>query len=451
LKIIFQKSKDEIHRKKKFAKKTRGELKATNFKKLKPIRKKRKPKNFEGDHVVFFKDAEEVLDEISFTPKEKFTTAEQKKWVKRNALVDKVNDRNIFKQNFDKESGKHVSTTITLKQSLRLKKGQKLFFKIIDEQNNTRQYFIGMKCVTCEIYREHTHLGFNANGEKNHKTSLPGHESFHNSKSNPYRRCTKPQDERQFKMKVHNNYSKYSPADQDKTFADQNGLCFLSKLPISWAKGKISVNAIINHGGKNSEDSHVYSNISLILPALNIAQHGETIGDLKEMWIFYANFKFEEHMDHSKKFVDQQHWKPEESGVTASSVENPKLYDDQRMELCLKPIVMKMISDNARDDVTKGRIRAKSITTKNAIHVLLYPLIIELFVKHRGMCAISGIPFTIGNGRQRFSVDRLDDALPHYTATIEKDDDGKDLPVVVGIDNCQLILRTFNGKKKSFA
>jgi hypothetical protein len=414
---------------------------------IQPPRKKPKPQNFEGDHDAFFKDAEKLLDELSFTPKENFKVTEQNRWTKRNALVSKVNDRNIFNQNFDKESGKHVSTTITLKQSLRLKKDQKLFFKTIDENN--RQYFIGLKCVTCEIYREFTDLCFNANnGGKNHETALPGHETFKNFKSNPCRRCTQPQDKRQFKNGIHNRYPKYTPADQDKTFADQNGLCALSKLPISWAKGKISVNAITNHGGKNSEESHVYSNISLILPALNIRQDGETIGDLKDMWIFYANLKFDEHMDHSKKFVMQQHWEPKQSGVIAVAAENKKLYNDQRMEKCLNAIVMQMILRNTRHDVDAGRIRAKSITTKNAIHDLLYPLIIELFVKQRGMCAISGIPFTIRNGRQRFSIDRLNDDEPHYTATIETDADGNDMPVVVGIDNCQLVLRTCNGPTK---
>jgi hypothetical protein len=98
------------------------------------------------------------------------------------------------------------------------------------------------------------------------------------------------------------------------------------------------------------------------------------------------------------------------------------------------------------EDVVKNI--KKLVTTKNAIHVLLYLFIIELFVRQHGICAISGIPFSIGNGRQRFSHALFYDALPHYTATIEKDDDGKYLPVVVGIDNCQLILRTFNGSSK---
>lgn len=294
-----------------------------------------------------------------------------------------------------------------------------------------------MMCVVCKICQPRTPEFFQVgNGSKNFKSSEPGHEFLRNSVSYPCKNC-------------------YSVLTQ-KYRATEDGFItnLLSKYPllsVTWfhetlkkqnGKGLISNTQMnLTTNGENCAGIHRYSNIKehitencfLEIQELNAAQ-GNAIPDLFEAWKsvyshFVACFVKDDETDYLKPFQEHYHLKPKELGL--SYVDGSNSYNKACYEKHFPTILHHMIKRHINEDIKKNRFQLPPNVSRAQFIKMVYPNAIVQLEKQKAKCAYTNVGLTIKNLWTRFSFERINNDLPHFTA------DGK-------LANCIFICRLFN-------
>lgn len=92
------------------------------------------------------------------------------------------------------------------------------------------------------------------------------------------------------------------------------------------------------------------------------------------------------------------------------------------------------IENHITSDIKKKRFKLPKNTTSAQFAKIVYPHAIIQLEKQKGRCAFIGIALTVENIWTRFSLDRIDNNLPHF------EQDGT-------LSNSVFVCRLFNGPK----
>jgi hypothetical protein len=324
-----------------------------------------------------------------------------------------------------------LRTYLASAKKLKLKKGCKL---------ENGQMF--MMCVVCEIFRPRTTEYFDASmGGSNFVTSLPGHEYLCNSISRPCKKCWVVLSQKHHATEsgfirhlLWASYPKLTVEWFYDTLQKQNGNGIITNMKLKLTTN--SQNSAGIHRKDNSVD-HVPENCFLEVQELNVPQY-DSIPDLQAAWVevyslLVTYFDEDEPLDCFQPFQENLTATPKSLGINI----NPRTYayNKELRNKYLKYILHCDIRSHILEDVKKQRFKLPPETTMNQFVKLVYPNAIAQLKKQEGRCAYSHIGLTIPNLWTRFSFERLDNNLPHFT------NDGK-------LPNCVFICRLFNGSRQ---
>lgn len=312
--------------------------------------------------------------------------------------------------------------------------------------NKDGEAIILMKCAnpSCEDpWKERVpNYFFKSNKGKNWLLSKPGYETLHNSISTSCKQCRILQ--QSFKIanyhltQENHVFCRYSKLTRDwfeKESNKHNGRYYISNQLINLNKDdfyRASPNRKNNTIEKKPSE-HSPENCEIIELVFNISQY-DVIEDISKAisHIFeLAIHGFEHGIDTSNLVEDAKRnfasLSCRENGVDAHLIKDRSNYDKQRRDRDLKYILVRMIYHSINRDKTKRRselIDEDYPTIKNNIF--------QLLIDQKFICAYSGVSMKIENGSQRFSLERKDNAKPHFGPNGE-------------LDNVVWICRIFNG------
>jgi hypothetical protein len=364
-------------------------------KKLKTILAKEKEpivkmmKETDGD--VWFKSEDAFDSNLLTIYNEGKTNAREKRFILQSAKID------------DK-----ITKQVIAFEGIFLKPGCLLY------QNKNKQFFVGVKCVTCEKMHPRTTLFFNRNSEKleDLESAQPAHEKLANKVSHPCRSCKRPQTEMQFLKAWKAKYIISIPQMIDKMF-EQKGVGRISGLPIDFAIGKICICAYENFGGKNAFESHTDENTFYDIMPFNPAQ-GKHLGDLEEIYDEMSRLDIDLKRPNVEIFKTM-HFTLQQSGVTANRTPEQKLYNEQREYCHLPYIIQLMVSNLIGHDLDAGRISTNNLAKTSAkTRKTIQKKVIDHIISINGKCELIGYDLTVINGPYRFSLDRIDNSKAHF-------------------------------------
>jgi hypothetical protein len=317
---------------------------------------------------------------------------------------------------------KHVTTF----KGIYLKPDSVLYKK----ENN--QFFVGMECLTCKKMHPRTALFFTRDGKlEDFESAQPAHERLNNNVSHPCRPCKQPQTEMQFLKAWKTKYIISIPQMIDKMF-EQKGVGRISGLPIDFAAGKICICAYVNYGGKNAFASHTDENTFYDIMAFN-PQQGKYLENLEDIYDEMRLLVIDLNRPNVEIFK-KMHLTPQQSGVTANSMTEQKLYNNQ-IDYCHLPrIIQLMVSNLIRHDFDAGRISANNLAKTSAkTRKKIQQKVLDYIISVNGKCQLIGYDLTVTNGPYRFSLDRIDNSKAHFL--------GKDC---LDLSNIRVICRVLN-------
>jgi hypothetical protein len=289
-----------------------------------------------------------------------------------------------------------------------------------------------MMCVSCEIFQPRTTAFFTARqGGRGFADSPPGHESLNNS----CKKCSGALDRKRQATKsgfVKNLVGHYPKLTVDwfyATLEKQHG-----KGPITSAPITLTTNGAGIHRKDNTKE-HTPGNCFIEVQELNVAQY-DAIPDLKEAWTevfqhLVSVFGEDDVTDYFKLFLQNSGATPKSLGINYHSETYLKEIRDQRFE----PTLRNAIHAHIKTDVKRRDFQLPANTSKKQFVDMVFPNAIAQLKKQRGRCGYTDIGLTIANRWTRFSLERINNDLAHFTA------DGK-------LSNCMFICRLFNAPKQ---
>ena len=299
-------------------------------------------------------------------------------------------------------------------------------------KNKNNEYFVGIKCLTCEKIHPRTVMFFQRNCKLDKfESASPAHESLQNSISYPCRLCPVPKTLEQFLTQWLGEYAITNDEAKEKMISC-NAKGLLSGLPIAFEKGKICLHAIENHGGKNQRKSHSRQNTFFDRQCFNPPQY-DAIDCLFKCYQELADTEIDLVTPNIEIF-QRMEWSTKQSGVTASWKHEQKLYDKQMKDLHLPTIISLKVRSHINSDIDAGRISSNNLAktcldTKKKIQIS----IIAKIIAQNGKCGFFGYNLSVKNTMYRFSLDRIDDSKAHFL--------GEDC---LDLSNIQIICRIFN-------
>jgi hypothetical protein len=276
-----------------------------------------------------------------------------------------------------------------------------------------------MECVCCKEWKERTYRNFcPGNGLEQVLKADVGCENFANRLKQPCRKCYAKQQmvasettEAAQLIRPLKNYREDGLDESwyHKQFARQNGCCWITGLPISLLGFDFDFKVGIHR--KNNQKDHTKTNSCLEIQELNVAQY-EAIPDLKEAWIqgIREKLRFDDHNDSHCAFF--------EFAFNQSRVDLGIYGEDESAEANeghLPTILDVMIRKHIQRDIEKGRMLP---IDRNNMPKFLESALLSCFEQLRSQkfrCAYSNNKLTVHNGPSRFSIDRFDDDIAHFS------------------------------------
>lgn len=133
-------------------------------------------------------------------------------------------------------------------------------------------------------------------------------------------------------------------------------------------------------------------------------------------------------------FQKQYNTTAKDIGIYGQSADR-RTKDGERLQECRQkhlPTIMRgKIRDNIRSDIKAKRFEYPSHLSHQKFVQLVYSNALIQLEKQNGRCAYSTIGLTIENSWKRFSFERLNNSLPHFTQSGQ-------------VTNCVLVCRIFN-------
>jgi hypothetical protein len=281
-------------------------------------------------------------------------------------------------------------------------------------------HFIEMQCVGCHRWLERTTENFNKeHGGTNFATCLPGHETLHNSKSNPCKTCFAA-----ITSERHNTpdgyvralcspYPTITPAQVWAEYERLDGLSALTGVRMVLTPN--APNRVSIHNRDQSDKNHAHWTLDVL--ETNLWKRGDAIPCLRQAWTdvytrlndmftgggggtvpaFAANFAST----------------PRQNGVTAGRSSNTLEYYRQMRDKHLPYILGKALNDHYRKDVEVTPRMDPAPDPTQFKHDLKHH-ILDRILAQKGRCFVSGIPLTIHNGWTHFSLKRLDNTKARF-------------------------------------
>ena len=363
------------------------------FKNLMPVKKQ--TYLFAIDSVLPFTD-------VMFIPPERFTGRRAEYYRRHKECTEKLR---VFVDNIENDS------------SIDLAVGSSLY------KDTNNDYYIFMKCVCCNQMQVRTPLMFEICSEDEQQNSaLPGLELLLNTESRPCRRCGRKYTDAEYLPLLLRSYPLLSKEWAISEMNNCNNKCYITGLTIRFQPGSASINAKVNKGVKNSKESHTPENSELVHWYTNIRQ-GTAITIIKQAWK-YLSLMVKDDISNADTFKNEN-----QNMVLRQMIQNSIAHDVRR------GFVQKTYYENLNETDMQG-VRKENIIGK--IYDEMNELLIE---QQKGKCARSGLNMTIFNGATRFSIDRIDNDLPHFTVDTQNN---------VYIGNCRIIMRIFNTARGHF-
>jgi hypothetical protein len=297
---------------------------------------------------------------------------------------------------------------------------------------------IKMPCVMCNELKPRTTEYFYAdhNGD-NFESCEPGHETLRNSLAHPCKTCGAELTQKYnatkhgFIYQLVNRYPQLSVQWFLETLKKQNGRGLITNMELILTTHSKNCAGIHRH---NNDLDHTLENCFLEVQELNIAQY-DAIPDLFKAWrelfvLLVRNFEEKDKTDYLKPCQDQYHLKPKNLGIVYDKNDKQK-YNKAIRTQHLKTIICKQIDDHVRTDIKRRGFKLPFGVSMSQFVQLVYPNVILQLEKQKAKCGYTDIGLTIENVWTRFSLERINNDLCHFT------EDGK-------LPNCIFICRIFN-------
>jgi hypothetical protein len=330
------------------------------------------------------------------------------KMYKRKSKHDVEMEVNFFRSKLKDELDQRLE--ITLKENCFLMDGK-----------------IFMTCIHCgeskERTTEHFHL---TNGGRNFLTCRAGYEALNNSQQKPCKICY-----RKISKDYHNTRDGFiqpliSHYKEDglttkwfwEKFKEQKGCGPISGKQLQFVPN--GVNCVGIHKYDNDKN-HTQDNCFLEVQELNVCQH-EAIPCLfcawKQLFNCLLNQRmFPEQQDNVKhlEYVRSQYF------ITAGDIgiinarKNHAFYARQKRLRYFPTILRGAIQDHIKADLKRKRFKFPSNISRKKYLKIVYDNSIQQLEKQSWKCGYTNVNLTIENFWTRFSFERINNDLPHFT------------------------------------
>jgi hypothetical protein len=303
-----------------------------------------------------------------------------------------------------------------------------------------------MRCVKCQELKERTTEFFFAANGKNFLDCRAGYEQLHNSMGRPCIVCMARLFEQIYTCE--DGYIKIliSRYRNDGLTLKWFYETLKQQQYIGPISGKVlqlvptTINSVGMHKHNNDKE-HTPDNCFLEIQELNVQQH-EAIPCLFCAWKQLFNSILDQHvfpekLDNSKhlEYVRSQYFvTPKNINIIVSKV-NPLFYDQQRLERHFPSILRNAVQNHIKHDIRANRFQFPRNIPRKEFLQIVYDNSIKQLEKQLWKCGYTNIDLTILNTWTRFSFERIDDDLPHFTQTGE-------------LTNIVFICRLLNTSKK---
>jgi hypothetical protein len=301
---------------------------------------------------------------------------------------------------------------------------------------------IYMQCVMCFIWflRNTRYFMASAKGS-NFETCEPGHENLNNSTTTPCKQCRSILDKQKRAISTNfihcllRQYEKYGFTEE----------VFYLLLKKQQGKGLITgIKMNLTTNSDNCVGIFKYDSLldatpeNVYLEVQELAVQGLQIIDLISIWsdIYqcmieqFLNPVNEKHVAFLKFAKTQYYATPSSIGIISGK--DKAAYKKQLMEIHFTTIMKGAISHHVTSDIRMKRIVSRP---NQATMETIEKNVIKQLKKQKWKCAYSGLPMTIVNGVKRFSFERLNNNLRHFTETGE-------------LDNIVFVCRLFNTRRQ---
>jgi hypothetical protein len=294
---------------------------------------------------------------------------------------------------------------------------------------------IMMQCVQCKIFKERIPRFFSITHHKNFVTSLPGREYLQNSAGHPCHTCFAEIEKARhasggkFLLCVVGQYPKLSIEWLMSQIQKQNNLGMITGTAMEHRAN--SDNAIGIHRFDNARP-HTPDNVFLEVQELNVPQH-DMIPSLQDAWqtvfqfltkMFVLGYPPGEVINFEQKSRDR----PIQCDTQAT-------YLKQLRAAHLFSILNAAIVRHIRSDVKAHRIDQVEGDALNSLRKTIFTNAIRKLKEQQYRCHYSLFPLSILPSFARFSFERIDNSLTHFTPTGE-------------LTNIAFVCRLFNGPKQ---
>lgn len=309
---------------------------------------------------------------------------------------------------------------------------------------------IEMQCMDCQQWKPRTTTYFNAAGGIDLVSEKAGYESLLNNNVHPCKICSNKKAkvkretcEHTFLRHLAHKYPELELCEVKKLRLDQHGRGPISNIEF------ICLSSVadwqVNICRKNNDDDHNINNIYLEAAEFNPPQH-DVIPCLRTAYKLFVQDAFRgpnyenkkqsvnlytEHLREALKTTRQQFaenllQRPNQNGVTASSVNDRKTYDKQMRNLRLQQIITNLVASHVREDIKKGRLSKSKLTGPSSkVKLREYKKKCRILVQEALVTnpqdSVSLLPLTIENGPRRFSIDRNNNSQSHFGASVDEE------------------------------
>jgi hypothetical protein len=290
---------------------------------------------------------------------------------------------------------------------------------------------IFMRCVICKELKERTTKNFHAlHSGKNFKTSRAGYENLQNSPSNPCICCTSirrfelRKNEDEFIYDLVKNYKQTGLTIEwfYETLTQQQGVGSISGQKLQVVP--IEINSVGIHKYNNDKE-HTPDNCFLESQELNVPQH-EAIPCLFCAWRNLYNCILDLHINPETQ-DNSQHLEYVRSQYLVERKDIDKIvlrknYTSRAQQLRnhhFPTILREAIHSHIECDRKLKRFQFPTNIRSSTFRTIVYNNSIKQLEKQLWKCAYTDINLTIENLWTRFSFERINDDLPHFTQTGE--------------------------------
>jgi hypothetical protein len=283
-----------------------------------------------------------------------------------------------------------------------------------------------MKCIRCNQLKERTTEHFHQrNKGKNFLTSLAGDEHLENSSTKPCIQCVREVSQELHSFEGVHVFSLVSHYRQDgiteewmwETLKTQRNVGPISGQILKFGTSEKRVVGI--HKYDNSKE-HIPSNCFLEFQDMNVSQH-KAIPCLfcawKDLYTRLLDQFVNPYIDNSQHLLDmrlQYKMTIKDLGILYNK-HNRQMYELQVQNRVFPRILRHAIQYHISEDIVKKRFKLPTNISRTQFVDIVFKNSLNLLDEQSWKCAYSHVNMTIENIWTRFSFERINDKISHFT------------------------------------